>query len=155
MSTWVVIANSSFAEIYSIDKRELLKIHEIDNPDGRLKSGEILQDRPGRCFEGRGSQNSTKHAYSSEVNAHVHVQQMFAHKIAEVLRRAKGANTFDTLDIIAPPQFLGELRKVLPENVRQCVRNEINKEIPPGFNETEKLDAIRKYLDLKRPVTAR
>lgn len=154
MSRWIIIANSSIAEIYSLDGREFTKVQQMDNPDGRLRSGEILQDRPGRGNEGKNSPGIGfgRHAYSSEIDPHVHEQQLFAHKIAEVLRRAKSANAFDKLDIIAPPQFLGELRKVLSEGVKLCIDKEINKEIPPEMNEREKQDAIRKFLDIRRPA---
>jgi protein required for attachment to host cells len=155
MTRWILVANSSFAEIFSLEGRELTKVKQLDNPEGRLKSGEILTDRPGRGFASgtrTGGQSNRRSAYSSEVGPHQHEQQVFAHKIADMLRQAKGINAFDKLDIIAPPQFLGDLRKVLPLSVRQCVDKEINKDISSSLSELERLEDVRRFLDIKRPL---
>lgn len=157
-SLWVLIANSGSAEIYAVQGKGISLVQRLDNPDGRLKSGEILTDRPGRSFEGRGRGGAgiggSRHALGSEVDAHMHEQQIFAHKLSDILKKEKALNKFDRLDIIAPPQFLGELRNVLHDNVKKCVHKEINKEIPSALSEKERIDWLCKFLDLPKLVSA-
>lgn len=153
MVTWILVADSSFMEIFSLKGLEISKVQKIDNPDGRLRSGEILTDRPGRAFEGksRTGAGSRRSAYGTEVDPHEHEQQIFAHKIVEALRHGKEARAFEKLIVIAPPHFLGELRRFIPEGIRACVTKEINKEIPSALSENERISWLRKFLELKRP----
>ncbi len=160
MTLWVLVANSSFAEIYSIKGKTIERVHQLDFPEGRLKSGEIESDRPGRTFDrpsrgaGGASQGTSRHSYGSEVDAHTHEQEIFAHRIADILYKDKAQNKYDQIDIIAPPQFLGDLRKVLPEIVKKSVKREINKEIPSSLSEHERIESIRRYLELPSPASS-
>lgn len=159
MSLWVLVANSSLAEIFSVNGKEIKLVQRLENPSGRQKSGEILTDRPGRSFEGRGrggaGSQGSRHALGTEIDVHLHEMQIFAHKLADILRKEKSLNSFDKLDIIAPPQFLGELRAILSDPIKKCISKEINKEIPATLSEHEKMDSIRKFLDLPMNVAAR
>lgn len=160
MALWILVANSSFAEIYSLNGKELNRVHIFDCPEGRQKGGEVYSDRPGRSFNrpGKGVSSTgagtARHSYSSETDFHTHEQQLFAHRIAEVLHKEKSSNHFDQLDIIAPPQFLGDLRKSLSESVKKTVSKEINKEISQNLSEHERIDWVRKFLELPRPTTS-
>lgn len=159
MVAWILVANSSYAEIYSVQGKDIKLVQQLDNPSGRQKSGEILTDRPGRSFEGRGragaGSQGSRHALGSEVDVHTHEQQLFAHKLSDLLHKEKSLNAFEKLHVIAPPQFLGELRTVLSDNVKKSIDKEINKEIPSALSQHEKVESIRKFLDLPINVAAR
>lgn len=154
MGLWVLVSNSSYAEIYSIKGKEITLVQALDHPEGRLKSGEILSDRPGRSFEGRGRGGAgiggSRHALGSEVDVHMHEQQVFAKQIADVLQKEKSANKFDQLDIIAPPQFLGELRIILSDSVKKSIKKEINKEIPTTLSPQERIEWLCRFLELPK-----
>lgn len=157
MKLWVVVANSSYAEIFATEHngRDFHKVQQIDFPEGRKKSGSMLSDRPGRGFEGAKNSPGAKfgrHAYSSEVDIHMHEQQVFAHKIADVLRKGRADNAFERLALIAPPQFLGELRIALTDAVRKVLFKEINKDIPSSHNERERIEEICRLLEMQKPV---
>lgn len=157
MKLWVVIANSSSAEIYAVEHngRDMHKVQHLEFPKGREKSGEILSDRPGRGFEGSKQMKGAfgRHAYSSETDIRTQEQQIFAHKLEEILRKAKDENVYEHLAIIAPPQFLGVLRGTLSDGVRKLIIKEINKDIPASQTDQERIESICRYLDLKRPVS--
>lgn len=154
MDMWVVIATSSYAEIYSINNSgmEIKKVHFLDFPDGRKKSGEIDSDKPGRNYA-KGS--STRHAYSPHDSDHQHQQKVLASKIAEVLRKDHAENAFENLILIAPPEFLGELRPALTKAVRECVRKELTKTISSDLAPKDRMEMLIKMLDLRHPTTAR
>lgn len=145
---WVVIANSSYVEFFELDGRKIIKIETIEYPKGRLKGSEIVSDRPGRGFESSGS--GTRHALTSQVDPHQHEQQVFAHKIAQLLKKAKDTNKYERLHLIAPPVFLGILRDVLQENVIKSIHQEINKDISPSLSENERIECILKYLNIEK-----
>jgi len=150
--TWVIVANSSFAEIYSIEPgRDIHKIRYIDFPDARKRSGEINSERSGRSHESIGS---SRHALGKRVDAHTHEMQIFAHDLAHLVNHEQTEHAFDKLALICPPHFLGELRPLLSEAVKKCVYKEINKDLPAALSEQERLDHLCKLLEIKRPVSS-
>jgi protein required for attachment to host cells len=151
MASWILVANSSYAEIYSLKGRELHRIEQIDFPEGRLKGSEIYSDRPGRGFESTGS--GTRHALTSQIDAHGHEQQVFAHKLADYLRKAKAEKSFEKLIIISPPEFLGELRRTLNDDVKKVIEKEFKKEISSGLSQFERQEHIYKLLDIQHGAT--
>ena len=146
---WALIANSGFAQVYEIKAggKDIKEIFNIENPDGRLKNGEITSDRPGRAFDSM-TGGKTRHAYETKYDPHTHEQHIFAHKLNEILKKGKEEKAYDELVIIAPPQFLGELKQVLSDNVKKAVTKEINKDLPPPIHEKERHEQLCKYLDL-------
>lgn len=153
MTLWVLVANSSMAEIYAVKTNGTIQVvHHLSFPDGRKKGNELYSDRPGRGFESMGL---GRHGYSSEVDAHVHEQEIFAHQLSELLNKAKSENEFDKLVLIAPPKFLGELRSSLTEQIKKCISKEINKEVPATFSDGERLEHVCKLLEIKKPTAPR
>lgn len=149
----VVVANSSFAEIYTIELgREMVKKHHLDFPAGREKDGQILSDRPGRSFSKFGGE---RHALSSEVDIHTHEQQVFAHQIVDLIKKAQVEHLFERLVLIAPPEFLGELRRCLPESAKKLIYKEFSKDFPAFLSDHERVDTICRLLDIKRPALLR
>jgi protein required for attachment to host cells len=144
-NAWILVANSSYAQIFSQEQtgKEMKVVHDIENPDGRLKNGEILTDRPGRAFNRLGG---ARHALGSVVDPHTHEQQIFAKKLATILEKALLTREFETLVIIAPPQFLGELRNSLSEAVKKSIRKEVKKDLPDSLYENDRKESILKYI---------
>lgn len=154
MNMWVVIASSSYAEIFSVNNSgvDIKTVHYLDFPDGRKKSGEVDTDKPGRNYQKGGS---TRHAYSPHDSVHHHEQKVLAGMIAEVLRKDHADNAFDNLIIIAPPSFLGELRPALTKAVKECVSKELAKEISSDLSTKDRMEMLRKMLDLRHPTPVR
>lgn len=155
---WVVIANSSKAEIYAVTPGEKIeKVHQTDFPDGRKKSRDVYSDKPGRGFSRMGHSvgQGVRHALSTETDLHEHERQVFGHEIAEILRKAHAEHLFEKLALIAPPEFLGDLRQILPDSVRKAIYKELNKDLPDFMSETEKTDKICKLLELRKPEAPR
>lgn len=144
MKHWVVIANASFAEIFDVQGKNIKALHYFDYPEGRMKSGDILTERPGR---GHDSFGYGRHAVGTKVDVHLHELQTFIHSLVAVLKKAKSENAFDRLTLIAPPQFLGEMRLLLNENLRKCVDKEFAKDISADLSQNDKIAFVRHYLE--------
>ena len=144
---WVLVANNSFAKIFEVKGhgKHIKEIQHLDNPVGRMKPGEILQDRPGRSFDRIGT---ARHALGTEVDVKTHEQRIFASKLSSILSEGKTSHAFDELAIVAPPQFLGELKQALNDQVRKLLSKEIDKDLPLHLSEQERLELLCRYLDL-------
>jgi protein required for attachment to host cells len=154
MVLWVVIANSSFAEIFEVKGRgkEIKKLERLDNPEGRAKGADILADRPGRSSEGpQGGSTRRRHALGTETDVHLQEITRFAHELIEILQKAQ-KNSFDQLALIAAPQLLGVLRGLLNNSLKEKVTKEIDKDFNASLSDPEKIEAICRLLDLERPV---
>lgn len=149
---WVVVANCSYADIYSVDLgRDIQKVHHLDFPGGRKRDNEINTDRPGRSFNSMGG---SRHALGNMVDPHSHELQIFAHKIATLLHQAYFDKAFAKIALICPPQFLGELRSLLSDSLTKVVYKEINKDLPASLSEGDRIAHFCKLLEMKRPAAA-
>ncbi|MHC4342636.1 MAG: host attachment protein, partial [Planctomycetota bacterium] len=100
MSTWVLVADTSRARIYSFEGPEqpwCLRL-AAENPHGRLRSREIATDRPGhRCQCGHKGLHSS--ATTSRDPTSV-VEQRFVEHLADVLEKGFDANEFRRLVLV-------------------------------------------------------
>lgn len=145
---WILVANTGGAQVYQVQgykKEKIERLQHFDNPDGRKRSGEVYSDKPGRAFDSMGG---NRHALSTEVDLHLHEQQVFAHKLAAFLEKSKEAKLFEELAIVAPPQFLGVLRNLFSANVRRSISKELNKELPLTYSGDRQLDWLAEQFDL-------
>lgn len=71
---------------------------------------------------GPGSDREAKGAVQHEV-------EMFAKKIGDYLDKARTAHRFDRLHLVAPPKFLGQLRKALGKEVQKRIEQELPKDL--------------------------
>lgn len=151
---WVLIANSSFAKIYQVNGmgKDVKLIQEISFTNGRKKSGEVNTDKPGRAFDRIGM---GRHAVGTAVDVHGHEIKIFAHQLAEILNKGKVDKKYDQLALIAPPQFLGELRHNLHEDAKKVLLKEVHKDLPDTLSEKELIDHMCNYLDLWNHKKAR
>lgn len=144
---WIVVANRGFAKIYESKGcgHDIKEIYNIDNPDGRKKSGQILTDRPGRSFDSLGG---GRHALSTEVGVIEHEQQVFAKKLATTLQGGLEGKQFDEFALVAPPSFLGAMKVELSDGLRKKLKKEVGKDLPENMNEHERVKQLCEYLDL-------
>lgn len=144
---WVVTANSGFAKIFEVKGcgRQITEVQHVDFPKGKVKSGQVNSDRPGRAFDSFGM---GRHAHTPAVSIHAHENKVFAGHLAKILREAHANNSFNELALIAPPHFLGELKQAIPNGLQKCIVKEINKDLPEYLSEKDRIDHICDYLEL-------
>src|SRR6266853_1946887 len=116
-TTWIIAADSSRARILQVTDRKphLDEIEDLLNPEGHPR----FIGHPGA---GPGSDRE-------ETSATEHATELFAKRVGEYLDKARTAHKYDRLQLIAPPKFLGQLRKELGREVQKLVAEELPKDL--------------------------
>lgn len=125
---WIVIAESARARIFSRRKRysPLEEIETRVHPESRLHREDLVTDRPGQVQE---SATAGENANEEPTDPKTAEAQAFARELAGHLRSARVAGDFDRLMIAADPRFLGELRKRMDAETRECVEMTVDKNL--------------------------
>ena len=127
-STWVVVAESSRARIFLTagPRADLNEIEALAQPEARLKEHDLVSDSHGRASDSGGT---GRHAMSRQVDQKHQEAKEFAKYIADHLREERTRNTFEKLIFIAPPAFLGLLRKAIHPCCAPLVAATVNKNL--------------------------
>ena len=125
-TTWIVAADSSRARVLQVADREekLLEVEDLVNPEGRMNDRELTSDAHPR-LRGTSGPGSDR----QEMSAVEHQVELFAKRIGEHLEKARNEQRYDRLCLVAPPRFLGLLRKELGSEVRKLVAEELPKDL--------------------------
>ena len=140
---WIIAADESRARVLQVaDRDELLEIEDLLNPDARLQERELQSDAEPR-FNGHGgvgkagSSRTGGPASDRETQGAVeHSAKVFARELGRYLEKARTDHRYDELVLVAPPKFLGALRKTLDKEVEKLVTGELPKELS-GLNVRE------------------
>src|SRR5688572_14415331 len=142
-NTWIVAADSSRARFLQVAGRErLVEIDDLINPGGRMDDREMISDAHPR-FSGHGGVGKPGARTTSgpgsdrqETSAQEHATDLFAKRVGDYLDKARTEHRYDELVIVAPPKFLGALRKELGKEVEKLVVDELPKDLS-WFNARE------------------
>ena len=125
-TTWIIAADSSRARILQVTDREkaLAEIDDLLNPEGRVDDRQLTTDAHAR-FHGSSGPASDR----EETSAVEHATELFAKRVGDYLDKARTAHKYDRLHLVAPPRFLGQLRKELGKEVQKLVTDELPKDL--------------------------
>jgi protein required for attachment to host cells len=130
-TTWIVAADASRARILQVaDQERLLEIENLVNPEGRLQDRELTTDANPR-LHGPGGMSARE-----EPSAVEHSVELFSKRIGNYLEKARTDRRYDRLYLVAPPKFLGLLRKELGKEVEKLVSEDLSKDLS-WFNARE------------------
>jgi len=130
-TTWIVAADASRARILQVaDQERLLEIENLVNPEGRLQDRELTTDANPR-LHGPGGMSARE-----EPSAVEHSVELFSKRIGNYLEKARTDRRYDRLYLVAPPKFLGLLRKELGKEVEKLVSDDLSKDLS-WFNARE------------------
>lgn len=123
-ATWVLIADSSRARLFSAQKtlEPLREIEAFVNPEGRAKTRDLVSDR-----QGRSSGNGPNMDYDVAPKQQLAIQ--FAKEISERLKSGRIGGLFRKLYIAAAPSFLGLLRDKLDAKTAELVVETLSKDL--------------------------
>ena len=126
--TWVLVADGSRARLFVRQPSDASLSPALDQEliGTNLPSREIGSDRPGRTFDSGGQ---GRHAKEPPTDPARHAQAEFAREIALLLDDKRKAHAFDRIVVVAAPRFLGELRSMMPQQLRDLVAAEIAKDL--------------------------
>jgi protein required for attachment to host cells len=128
-NTWIVAADASRARVLQVaGPQRLVEVDNLLNPEGRLSDREINTDARGRFSGG--------HTGEDDVGAVDHQVELFAKRVGDYLDKARTDHRYDELVLVAPPKFLGALRKELGKEVEKMVTEELPKDLS-WFNARE------------------
>lgn len=140
-ATWIVVANSSLAKIFRLEKnRALTELQVLEHPQSRLHDRDLTSSLPGRTFDSVGP---GRHAVQAQ-NDPKHMEFVqFAKQLCQHIESAREKGSFDRLFIAASPAFLGLFRQELSDLTLKLVAGEIDKDMTHM-----KPDEITKHLPL-------
>jgi protein required for attachment to host cells len=123
---------------------KLEEVEDFVNPQGRMSGRELRTDAHPRFHgtAGAATGNDREEASPAEIEA-----EKFSKEIGRYLDKARMDHRFDRLILLAPPRFLGMLRKELGKEVAKLVDEEIDRDLS-WF----RTDEIERYLSAGRPA---
>ena len=131
----IVIADRARASFYDTEHLDaaLHLAGQMTDPKALLRDRDYASDRPGRVFDhapGVGRRGAVaRHDTAGERSPRKHEAGSFARRIVAELERTRRLGCFDQLVFMAPPEFLGMLRKCLPKSLRDLTTLEIGKDM--------------------------
>ena len=126
-ANYVLVADSGLAKLYAADAgfKSLELLYTQANPDGRKMRSELDSDRPGVQ---RSSSGGT-HGLGGDQNSQRHESEKFAKYLCKGLSQDKQENKFESLALVAPPHFLGELRSNLDNACQKVLVKTLAKDL--------------------------
>jgi protein required for attachment to host cells len=125
---WLVVADDGRAALYSASSAlgPLTELRDLIEPESRLREQDLVSDRPGRAFDSGGE---GRHSMEPRTSALDVQSQRFAKRLADMLDEARVKGRYEHLGVVAPPQFLGLLRKELSTETARRVVLEVDKDL--------------------------
>jgi protein required for attachment to host cells len=126
--TWIVVCDGSRARFFMAraDTEEWVKFEEFEHPASRVRDQDLVTDRPGRQQQSQG--RVLKSGMTPRTDPHDVEELRFAHYISQTLDSAHALDAFDRLILVAPPAFLGLLRRELSSRVRRSIHATLDKD---------------------------
>lgn len=126
--TWILVADASRARLFASEGhgKPWHLLEDLVHPGSRLKGEEIMADRPGRVALGASGARS---AMEPHTNPRELEEEHFAHELGHKLRDGHGHNAYQELVLVAPPHFLGLLRKAIGDQVSKHVKASLDKDL--------------------------
>lgn len=128
--TWLVNANHSYAQIFSFSGVKAnggaKEVASLYCPEARQHDGDLVSDDAGRSFDSGGQ---GRHALEPSTDQKRQIAKKFAKDIAQQLEQGRQQKAFEDLVLIAPPDFLGDLRSALSSPCKQTVVHECKKNL--------------------------
>lgn len=111
--TWFLVCDAGRARVLSYEKhRKTWDIVEaIDHPAGRARTIDLVGDKPGRVQQS--GHSATRPGMEPQTDPSDVVAERFARRLGGMLEDGRNENRFSRLVLVAPPRFLGLLRKEL------------------------------------------
>jgi len=124
METRVIVADNARARFFSSHDviNHLVEQEGYVHSEARLKNHDLVGDAAGKSRDTHGSLDPA-------TSPKDHEAQNFAKLLAKHLKDMHSDQHFEQLILIAPPHFLGMLRKELPKTLERLVERTIGKDL--------------------------
>ncbi|HEY6529670.1 MAG TPA: host attachment protein [Cellvibrionaceae bacterium] len=131
---WIVTANAGRARFFAQQdsSSSLEKIGEIINDKSSLHTADTESDRIGQHAASSSNHSvgapTQPSGYQPNQSPAEHYTELFARDVSRFLLHGYQDGNFQRLVLIASPEFLGVLRKVLHDRLVSVISTEINKD---------------------------
>lgn len=128
MNTWIVVCDASRARLFSANgsKGPWKLVHSLEHPESRLQDSELSDRERGRQQQSGGAGGRPA---MEPVTAPKEVErEAFAAELGRLLDHEYDVNSYTDLVLVAPPHFLGLLRKNLAAKLRKHVIGDLDKD---------------------------
>lgn len=127
-SHWIVLADASRARVLASDVTfdEVEEVADLLHPEGRLHTSELMSDDRGRSQSGPGGVHT---ALDAHTDRHEVEHGLFARELADAIAHGLDEGRYEALVLVAPPHFLGLLRRELPERVTARVHMQLDRDL--------------------------
>lgn len=142
---WVVVADKSRARIFQTHGKidELVEVEDLLNPKGRQEDTELRHDAKGR-FYGKGERHQA-HTVEPSVSQEDHAADRFSREVMQYIEHANDDNRFESLVMIASPEFLGLLRRQFSRRIEGKIRQQLSTDIA-GLKTPQIRDYLKQHL---------
>ncbi len=125
---WLLVADQARARLFKAmsARGTIEEVHDFISPRGRMRDQDLATDRPGRTFDSGGT---GRHAMEPSTDPTEVETIEFAKSLAQILDRGRIEGLYRHLGIVAPPAFLGHLRKQLSTETSRELVLEIDKNL--------------------------
>ncbi len=126
--TWVLIADGSRGRLYSVLQKGApwTLIKEYTHPASRVSEGGLTDSPPGRTHGSvAGGARSSMESKTSPKEVQL---EHFAHELSGALTEGHGKQAYNRIVLVAPPHFLGLLRKTITDTVSKLIVGALNKD---------------------------
>ncbi len=139
--TWILIANGARARVLEHAGRgaRLSPVKNMDFSSETLSVSQIMADKAGRAFSSVGKSRSAMEQKTNPVDKR---EADFIKLVAQKINEKFCNKRFDRLVIFAAPHAMGDLRKMLSEEVKFTIIAEVAKDLTKVPN-----DEIIKHLE--------
>jgi protein required for attachment to host cells len=132
-TTWIIAADASRARILESHPGEpaFREVRDWLNPDGRAKGRDLNADAQGRASDfGRGSPgHGASNSMGPPTDPAEHEVEKFSRELGGYLDKARTGHLYDHLYLVAPPKFLGLLRRNLSKECERLVVDSIDEDL--------------------------
>jgi protein required for attachment to host cells len=124
--TWIMVANASQAKLFANlgPKKGLRLVKELEHPESREKTSNLVSDRPG-SHPGPGSGFGS---FAQATDPKEHEAERFAQELSRELEDGRVNNAYERLIVVASAHFMGLLNNRLSPHVRSKVSESIEKD---------------------------
>lgn len=127
-TTWILIADGARARVLQNTGpgKGLAEVKGLEFAQDRLKTQDIMADKPGRAFASAGHGRSAMEPPTDPVEKR---EADFVADLARVLDAQFAEGAFDRLIVAAAPTALGTLRKAMTPRVGAVISAELPKDL--------------------------
>jgi len=132
----ILVMNRTHARLFEQTRRNesMRVVKEWDNPEGRMKAGELLTDSAGKDMNPRvefgGNPQTGPHSVKEEF------LRRFCSEVIGYIDHGRTGEQFDNLTLVAEPGTLGVIRRALGAQLESMVTTSISKDLCQ-FNDRE------------------